>query len=300
MTKEVSMVKAVSKLAIVFSVIILNGNTWNTLYDSYLSDEELERRKSETNTPFVKTKTVLIRDWIAHLDTLKESEENKGFSSEVERLLKKTTVEFYPEFFVNYPRIESVISYKRSRMLTFKQFLMSYYGLGTEEAFKQFVENVRSELLFRLTYHRFTRNAHVNKRKFAGLPVSDINGFKDYFFKTPVGELSRLIPVYHDKGYLGNIKEFSQLPDEELEKHKLGFSYGYTLDYQDAREVIIAKFKPDDNYSATKLLKKYLEEETDKNYFKVMKYRNLGKLIPIFETLEDKQVMKMLILQTNF
>lgn len=288
------------RLTTVMSDIILNGNTWNTLYDSYLSDEELEKRKSETNTPHVKTKTALAREWIDHLDKLKENGENKSFCAEVERLLKKSTVEFIPEFFINYPRIEKMVSYKRSIMLNFKQFLMSYYELSTEEAFKQFVEDVRSELLFRITYHRFTRNAHVNKRKFAGLPVTDVNGFRDYFFKTGIEELSRLIPVYHDKGYLGDVNEFSQLPDEELEKHKLGFSYGYTLDYQDAREVIIAKFKPNNDYSATKLLKQYLEEETDKNYFKVMKYRNLGKLIPIFETVEDKQVLKMLILQTNF
>lgn len=295
-----NMVKSVNKLATVLADIILNSNTWNTLYDSYLSDEEIEKRKGESNITYTKTKTVLIRDWIAHLDTLKESEENKEFSSEVERLLKKTTVEFYPEFFVNYPRIENIVSYKRSRMLTFKQFLMSYYELSTEEAFKQLVEDVRSELLFRFTYHRFTRNAHVNKRKFAGLPVSDIDCFREYFFKTAIGELSRLIPVYHDKGYSGNVKEFSQLPDEELEKHKLGFSYGFTLDYQDVREVIIAKFKPSNDYPATQALKQYWEEETNKNYFKVMKYRNLGKLIPIFETIEDKQVLKMLILQTNF
>lgn len=300
MTKEVNMVKAVSKLAIVLTDLILSGNTWNTLYDFYLSDEEIEKRKTGTNTPGVKTKSILAKEWITHLDKLKENGEDKGFCIEVERLLKKNSIEFYPEFFVNYLRIEKIITYKRSRMLILKQFLMSYYELPTQEAFKQFVEDVRSELLFRITLFSFTRNTHVNKRKFAGLPVSDTDGFRDYFFKTPVGELSRLIPVYHDKGYLGNIKEFSQLPDEELEKHKLGFSYGYTLDYQDAREVIIAKFKPNDNYSATKLLKKYLEEETDKNYFKVMKYRNLGKLIPIFETVEDKQVMKMLILQTNF
>ena len=44
------------RLATVMSDIILNGNTWNTLYDSYLSDEELEKRKSETNTPHVTTK----------------------------------------------------------------------------------------------------------------------------------------------------------------------------------------------------------------------------------------------------
>ena len=288
------------RLTTVMSDIILNGNTWNTLYDSYLSDEELEKRKSETNTPHVKTKTALAREWVAHLDKLKENGENKSFCAEVERLLKKSTVEFIPEFFVSYPKIEEMVTYKRSRMLNFKQFLMSYYELSTEEAFKQFVEDVRSELLFRITYHRFTRSAHVNKRKFAGLPVTDINGFRDYFFKTGIEELSRLIPVYHDKGYLGDVNEFSQLPGEELEKHKLGFSCGYTLDYQDAREIIIAKFKPNNDYSATKLLKQYLEEETDKNYFKVMKYRNLGKLIPIFETVEDKQVLKMLILQTNF
>lgn len=294
------MIKAMIRLTTVMSDIILNGNTWNTLYDSYLSDEELEKRKSETNTPHVKTKTALAREWVAHLDKLKENGKNKAFCAEVERLLKKSTVEFIPEFFINYPRIEKMVSYKRSIMLNFKQFLMSYYELSTEEAFKQFVEDVRSELLFRITYHRFTRNAHVNKRKFAGLPVTDVNGFRDYFFKTGIEELSRLIPVYHDKGYLGDVNEFSQLPDEELEKHKLGFSYGYTLDYQDAREIIIAKFKPNNDYSATKLLKQYLEEETDKNYFKVMKYRNLGKLIPIFETVEDKQVLKMLILQTNF
>lgn len=288
------------RLTTVMSDIILNGNTWNTLYDSYLSDEELEKRKSETNTPHVKTKTALAREWVAHLDKLKENGKNKAFCAEVERLLKKSTVEFIPEFFINYPRIEKMVSYKRSIMLNFKQFLMSYYELSTEEAFKQFVEDVRSELLFRITYHRFTRNAHVNKRKFAGLPVTDVNGFRDYFFKTGIEELSRLIPVYHDKGYLGDVNEFSQLPDEELEKHKLGFSYGYTLDYQGAREVIISKFKPNNDYPATKLLKQYLEEETDKNYFNVMKYRNLGKLIPIFETVEDKQVLKMLILQTNF
>lgn len=300
MTKEVNMVKAVSKLAIVLTDIILSVNTWNTLYDFYLSDEEIEKRKTGANTPGVKTKTVLIRDWIAHLNTLKESEENKEFSSEVERLLKKTTIEFYPEFFVNYPRIETMVSYKRSRMLAFRQFLMSYYELTTEETFKQFVEDVRSKLLFQITYHRFTRNAHVNKRKFAGLPVSDIDGFRDYFFKTPVGELSRLIPVYYSKEHQYKVYEFSQLPDEELEKHKLGFSYGFTLDYQDAREVIIAKFKPGNDYPSTQALKQYWEEETNKNYFKVVKYRNLGKLIPIFETVEDKQVLKMLILQTNF
>jgi len=294
------MIKTVTRLATILSDIILNGNTWNTLYDSYLSDEEIEKRKSKTNTPYVKTKTVLIRDWITHLDKLRENGEGSTFYAEVERLLKKTSIEFYPEFFVNYPRIENMGPYKRSRMLTFKQFLMSYYELPAEETFEQFVEDIRSELLFRFTYHRFTRNAHVNKRKFAGLPVSDIDGFREYFFKTAIGELSKLVPVYHDKGYLGNVKEFSQLPDEELEKRKLGFSYGFTLDYQDAHEVIIAKFKPNDDYPATKLLKKYLEEETDKNYFKVMKYRNLGKLIPIFETVEDKQVLKMLILQTNF
>ena len=295
-----NMVKVVSKLVTVLTDIILSGNTWNTLYDSYLSDEELEKCKSETNTPHVKTKTALAREWIAHLDKLKENGENKAFCAEVERLLKKSTVEFIPEFIVNYPRIEEMVTYKRSRMLTFKQFLMSYYELTTEEAFKQFVEEVRSELLFKITYHRFTRNEHVNKRKFAGLPVTDINGFRDYFFKTGIEELSRLIPVYHDKGYLGDVNEFSQLPDEELEKHKLGFSYGYTLDYQDNHEVIISKFKPNNDYSATKLLKQYLEEEMDKNYFKVMKHSNLGKLIPIFETVEDKQVLKMLILQTNF
>ena len=300
MTKEVNMVKAVSKLATVLTDIILSGNTWNTLYDSYLSDEEIEKRKTGTNTPGVKTKSILVKEWITHLDKLKENGEDKGFCIEVERLLKKNSIEFYPEFFVNYLRIGKIITYKRSRMLILKQFLMSYYELPTQEAFKQFVEDVRSELLFRITLCSFTRNTHVNKRKFAGLPVSDIDGFRDYFFKTPVGELSRLIPVYHDKGYLGNIKEFSQLPDEELEKHKLGFSYGFTLDYQDAREVIIAKFKPSNDYPATQALKQYWEEETNKNYFKVMKYRNLGKLIPIFETIEDKQVLKMLILQTNF
>lgn len=295
-----NMVKSVNKLATVLADIILNSNTWNTLYDSYLSDEEIEKRKEESNIPYTKTKTVLIRDWITHLDMLKESEENKGFCSEVERLLKKTSIEFYPEFFVNYPRIENMISYKRSRMLTFRQFLTSYHELTTEEAFKQFVEDVRSELLFRITFSRFTRSAHVNKRKFAGLPVIDANDFMIYFFKTPMGELSRLIPVYYSREYLGKIYEFSQLPDEELEKHKLGFSYGFTLDYQDAREVIIAKFKPSSDYPATQALKHYWEEETNKNYFKVMKYRNLGKLIPIFETVEDKQVLKMLILQTNF
>lgn len=71
------MIKVVIRLATILSDIILNGNTWSTLYDSYLTDEELEKRKSETNTPYVKTKTVLTRDWIAHLDMLKESEENK-------------------------------------------------------------------------------------------------------------------------------------------------------------------------------------------------------------------------------
>ena len=295
-----NMVKAVSKLVTVLTDIILSGNAWNTLYDSYLSDDEIEKRKTGTNTPGVKTKSILANGWITHLDKLKEDKENKGFCSEVERLLKKTTIEFYPEFFVNYPKIEIIVSYKRSRMLTFKRFLMSYYELSTEQAFKQFVEDVRSKLLFRFTYSLFIRKNHVNKRKFAGLPVSDIDGFREYFFKTAIGELSRLIPVYHDKGYLGNVKEFVQLPDEELEKYKLGFSYGFTLDYQDAHEVITAKFKPSNDYPATQALKQYLEEETNKNYFKVMKYCNLGKLIPIFETIEDKQVLKMLILRTNF
>ncbi len=300
MTESLNMVKAVSKLATVMAEIILEGNTWNTLYDSYLSDDEIEKRKSETNTPHVKTKTVLVREWITHLDKLKEIGVDKGFCIEVERLLKKNSIELFPEFFVNYLRIEKIITYKRAKMLIFKQFLMSYYELSTEEAFKQFVEDVRSELLFRITFNRFTRNAHVNKRKFAGLPVSDANGFRDYFLKTAVGELSRLVPVYYSKEHQYKVYEFSQLPDEELEKHKLGFSYGFTLDYQDAREVIIAKFKPGNDYPATQALKQYWEEETNKNYFKVMKYRNLGKLIPIFETVEDKQVLKMLILQTNF
>jgi hypothetical protein len=292
------MIKAVNKLATVLADIILNGNTWNTLYDSYLTDEEIERRKKVV--PYTKTKTVLIRDWITHLDMLKEDEENKVFCSEVERLLKKTSVGHIPEFFIHYPRIEKVNSYKRSRMLTFKQFLMSYYELGTEEAFEQFVEDVQSELLSRFTYSLFTRKAHVSKRKFAGLPVSDIDGFKDYFFKTAVGELSRLIPVYYSKEYQYKVYELSQLPDEELEKHKIGFSYGFTLDYQDTLEIIIAKFKPNSDFPATKALKQYQEEETAMNYFKVMKNTHLGKLIPIFETVEDKQVLKMLILQTNF
>ena len=300
MTQSLNMVKAVSKLAIVLADIILSGNVWNTLYDSYLSDEEIEKRKTGTSTPGIKTKSILAKEWVAHLDKLKENGEDKGFCIEVERLLKKNSIEFFPEFFVNYLRIEKMITYKRSRMLIFKQFLMSYYELSTEEAFKQFVEDVRSELLFRITFNRFTRNAHVNKRKFAGLPVTDANDFKSYFFKTGIEELSRLVPVYYSQEYLGKIHEFSQLPDEELEKHKVGFSYGYTLDYQDAREVIISKFKPNGDYPATKALKQYWEEETNKNYFKVMKYRNLGKLIPIFESVEDKQVLKMLILQTNF
>lgn len=33
------MIKAVTRLATILSDIILNGNTWNTLYDSYLTDE---------------------------------------------------------------------------------------------------------------------------------------------------------------------------------------------------------------------------------------------------------------------
>lgn len=300
MTQSLNMVKAVSKLAIVLADIILSGNVWNTLYDSYLSDEEIEKRKTGTSTPGIKTKSILAKEWVTHLDKLKENGEDKGFCIEVERLLKKNSIEFFPEFFVNYLRIEKMITYKRSRMLIFKQFLMSYYELTTQETFKQFVEDVRSDLLFRITFSRFTRSAHVNKRKFAGLPVVDTNGFRDYFFKTGIEELSRLVPVYYSQEYLGKIHEFSQLPDEELEKHKVGFSYGYTLDYQDAHEVIIAKFKPSNDYPATQALKQYGEEETDKNYFKVMKYRNLGKLIPIFETAEDKQVLKMLILRTNF
>lgn len=50
-----NMVKAVSKLVTVLTDIISSGNAWNTLYDSYLSDEEIEKRKTGTNTSGVKS-----------------------------------------------------------------------------------------------------------------------------------------------------------------------------------------------------------------------------------------------------
>ena len=294
------MIKSVNKLATVLSTIIFDSNAWNALYDSYLTDEEVEKRKSDNGNTFLTTKTILIREWIEHLNKLKENDDRKGFCAEVERLFKKTSITRFPEFFVLYPTIEKVVSYKRSRMLTFKEFLVSYYELTTEEVFKQFVEEVRSELLSRIIYHRSTLNTHVNKRKFAGLPVSDVFSFDQYFNTTEVEELNKPIPVYYQKENKGNPYDLLNLSDEELENYKLGTSYGFTVDYQDYGEVIIAKFKPNDDYSATRELKEYRDEELDKGYYRVMKNQHLGRLIPVFEAVEDKPVLKMLVLKTNF
>lgn len=290
------MTQAIRNLATVMTEIIFNDNVWTTLYDSYLPDEEMERRKQSMGVPYKKTKTIVIREWIAHLEKLKENEENRVFCMEVERLLKKTSIFNILEFLVYYPHVENVASYRRNRILTLKQFFKSFYKLETEEDVKKFVSELRDRTLERMAQYQHTKNNHVNKLKFAGLPVIDVDGFKSFFFSSSVEELNKPIPVYYFKEFFGSIEEFAKLPKEELEKYRLGTSYGFSLDYYLSEEHIIAKFKPSKDYPSTKLLKEHYDGECGANYYQIMKNKELAKLIPVFETIKSKPVLKMLVL----
>lgn len=111
--------------------------------------------------------------------------------------------------------------------------------------------------------------------------------------------MDKKVPVYYDKGYLGTTEEFIQLPDEELKKHRLGTCFGFVLNTTFGNiEFIAGKFKPNEKCLSYQFLKEYRDEKLKHNKAMFYKPKHYAKLIPVFETIGNKKVLKMLVFKT--
>lgn len=147
--------------------------------------------------------------------------------------------------------------------------------------------------------HLFAKYILKDKMNFTGIPVEDSNGFKEFFYNSSVEELDKRVPVYYDKGYLGTTEEFIQLPDDELKKHRLGTCFGFVLNTTfGSTEFIAGKFKPNEKCLSYQFLKEYSDEEIKSNKTMFYKPKHYAKLIPVFETVDGKKVLKMLVFKT--
>ena len=138
-----------------------------------------------------------------------------------------------------------------------------------------------------------------DKMNFTGIPVEESDEFKEFFYNSEVEELDKKVPVYYNKGYLGTTEEFIQLPDEELKKHRLGTCFGFVLNTTFGNnEFIAGKFKPNEKCLSYQFLKEYRDEKLKHNKTMFYKPEHYAKLIPVFETVDSKEVLKMLVFKT--
>lgn len=286
------------RLSIALSTITLDKEIWQTLQDYYeLADynRKMNNLTFDDEFPLEITSRVAV-SWFRHLDEMAKDPSKQTLCKEIERFLKRTTISYIPLFFSSYHELKKMRSDRRAKMLVFQEFLMSYYNIKTEEAFNSFVDDV-----VKATYQQMVTDAYfIKKRKnkvnYSGLPVEDVDNFKTFFYNSDIGELNKSVPVYFDKEYLGDTEEFVKLPRCELMNYKIGTCHGFSIvESFDGSEVIISKFKPREKCTTFTSLREFHESEVKTNRFKLAKNQYLAKLVPIFETIEGKKVLKMMV-----
>lgn len=218
---------------------------------------------------------------------------------ELKRLLKKSSLSYFPLFFTLFHEMNEVVPSRRYKMEIFKEFLISRYEIKTQEEFDEFVDLVVKEMCYRMVSDNHFSKIIKDKMNFTGIPVEESDEFKEFFYNSSVEELDKRVPVYYDKGYLGTTEEFIQLPDDELKKHRLGTCFGFVLNTTFGNtEFIASKFKPNEKCLSYQFLKEYYDEEIKPNKSALHKPKHYAKLIPVFETVDGKKVLKMLVFKT--
>lgn len=137
------------------------------------------------------------------------------------------------------------------------------------------------------------------------IPVEDVDGFNHFFYNEDIDTLNKEVPVYYYTEQLGGINVFTHLPEQELSKHKIGVSNGFVSMTVVRDDVYIgAKFKPnivslaylnfENHYDELEKLGK-VKMYSRKNTTTFTHKDSVVVLTPIFETEEDKKVLKMLL-----
>lgn len=289
------------QLGSVFASASRHKTNQQTLQDFYISDEKAKKIREANNVPSdtpipMEITGRLAEDWFDHLDKMTKNSDNRDLCIELERLFKRSSLSYFPLFFTLFHEMEKVISSRRSKMAIFKEFLISRYEIKTEEEFEKFVDFVVKEMCYQLVASNHYAKITEDKMNFIGVPVEDVNGLKEFFYNVDIEELDKKVPVYLDKEYTGTMDEFIQLPEEELRKHRLGTCFGLVLTSTFGSEDFIAgKFKPNKKCLSYQFLKDYYDEEIRPNKVKLYKPKYFAKLIPVFETKEDKKVLKMMV-----
>ena len=275
-----------------------------TLNDFYISDKKAKEIRKANNAPSdtpipMEITGRLAADWFEYLDKMSKNIDNRIRCIELTRLLKKSSLSYFPLFFVQFHEMKKVVSTLRYKMEIFKEFLISRYEIETQEEFDEFVDLVVKEMCCRMVMDNHYSKIVKDKMNFTGIPVEDSNSFKEFFYNSDVEELDKRVPVYYDKGYLGTTEEFIQLPDEELKKHRLGTCFGFVLNTTFGNtEFIAGKFKPNEKCLSYQFLKEYRDEKFEHNKTMFYKPKHYAKLIPVFETVDSKEVLKMLVFKT--
>lgn len=293
------------RIAIVLSEITRRKTIASTLYDNYTHKDELPNLvKGINGAPILSTLSKLAIDWINYLEQVKETE-NKDWVKNVDTLFKKKSITYIPLFFWYIQNPSKIHPKYYDDVVAFKDFLLSFYEIETKEEFIVFLNNV-----FRETYNFTMKSLHSSKgisdrTYLKNIPVEDVDGFNHFFYNEDVDTLNKEVPVYYYTGDLGDIDTFTHLPEQELSKHKIGVSNGFVSMTVVRDDVYIgAKFKPEivslaylnfenhyDELEKLGKVKMYFRSDTTT----VTHKDSVVLLTPIFETKEDKKVLKMLV-----
>ena len=291
------------RIAIVLSEITRRKAIASTLYDNYIHKDKLsEIVKGINGAPILSTLRKLAIDWINYLEQV---EENKDWVNIVDKLFKRQSITYIPLFFWYIQNPSKIHPKYYDDVVAFKDFLCSFYEIETKEEFVVFLNNV-----FRETYNYTMKSIHSSKgisdrQHLKNIPVEDVDGFNHFFYNEDVDTLNKEVPVYYYTEQLGDIDTFTHLPEEELSKHKIGVSNGFVSMTVVRDDVYIgAKFKPEIVSLAYLNFENHYDELEKlgkvKMYFRmdtttVTHKDSVVKLTPIFETEEDKKVLKMLV-----
>lgn len=291
------------RIAIVLSEITRRKAIASTLYDNYIHKDELsEIVKGINGAPILSTLRKLAIDWINYLEQV---EENKDWVNTVDKLFKRQSITYIPLFFWYIQNPSKIHPKYYDDVVAFKNFLRSFYEIETKEEFVVFLNNV-----FRETYNYTMKSLHSSKgindrAHLKNIPVEDVGGFNHFFYNENIDTLNKEVPVYYYTEHLGDVDKFIHLPEEELSKHKIGVSNGFVSMTLVRDDVFIgAKFKPDTESLAYLIFKNHYNELEKLGKVKLYSRKDttvfthkdsVVKLTPIFETEEDKKVLKMLL-----
>ena len=291
------------RIAIVLSEITRRKAIASTLYDNYIHKDELPNLvKGINGAPLLSTITKLTIDWINYLEQV---EENKDWVNTVDKLFKRQSITYIPLFFWYIQNPSKIHPKYYDDVVAFKNFLRSFYEIETKEEFYVFLNNV-----FRETYNYTMRSIHSSKgindrAHLKNIPVEDADGFNHFFYNENIDILNKEVPVYYYTEHLGDIDKFIHLPEEELSKHKIGVSNGFVSMTLVRDDVFIgAKFKPDTESLAYLIFKNHYDELEKFGKVKLYSRKDTAvfnhkdgvvSLTPIFETEEDKKVLKMMV-----